>query len=113
MEHSYDYCFLRHTILLQQPVSGTDDFGEPQLAFETARRVRASIEPLRGREYFAAQQIHSEITHKIVLRYLPGLAATWRVRFGTRIFQIAAARNLNEQGRWLELLCIERNPEGT
>ena len=72
--------------------------------------VWASVEPLSGREALIAAQLHASTTHKIVIRYqsaLSALAASWRVLWGARVFDIIERRNLDERKRTLELICVE------
>ena len=76
--------------------------------------VWASIEPLTGRELQSAQQIVSEVTHKITIRFLPGIRAKMAVSFKgpggeLREFQIMDIENPNETSKMLVLLCMERD----
>lgn len=67
----------------------------------------ASIEPLRGRELFLAQQIKSDVTHKITLRFIHGLTDAKRIRFGQRYFNIMQVLNFEERGIQLEIMAKE------
>lgn len=46
-----------------------NDFGEPISTWQKFAEVWAAIEPLTGREYWAQQQVQSEITVRIRIRY--------------------------------------------
>lgn len=50
----------------------------------------AAIEPLRGNEFFAAQQVQSEATSKITLRYVAGITPDMRIVHGSRIYEITS-----------------------
>lgn len=67
----------------------------------------ASIEPLIGREYMAAKQMQADVTHKIRMRYIPGLTTTMRIVFGTRVFEIESILNVQERNRELVIMATE------
>lgn len=71
--------------------------------------TRAKIGTMVGKELEAAQQVVSEVTHKITIRYRPGIFARQVVLYGDRFFTIEYVSNVNERNVKLELLCIERN----
>ncbi len=81
---------LRHRIYLQSKVVTRDAFGSEVITYKTEnpRPIFAGIEPLTAREYFASQQMKSQVTHKVILRYYPGVQTDWRVLYGTRQFNI-------------------------
>jgi SPP1 family predicted phage head-tail adaptor len=109
MEHGE----LRHTVTLQRPEvpAPQDTAGQPIVAYLDVLAVKASIEQLSARERFTAEQYQASATHRIRMHYRPALAgidATWRVIYGTRIFELAAPpNNVFERNRIIELLCIE------
>ena len=71
--------------------------------------VPAAVEPLRGREFYAARQFNAEVTHRIILRKESRVVRA-RDRFvvNGRIFDIDSVRDLEERGAWLELICTEK-----
>ncbi|MBT8199585.1 MAG: phage head closure protein [Acidimicrobiia bacterium] len=74
--------------------------------------VWAQIMPLSGKELFEAQQIRSDTSHKIRIRFLRGLRPTdHRIVYGDRIFNIDAVTNTEERDREMILMCTERNPD--
>lgn len=68
----------------------------------------ASIEPIRGREYWAAAQTQAEVTHTIRMRFTDGVTPDMRIRYGERIFEIVVVRNLDEENRITEILAMEK-----
>lgn len=104
---------LRHRIQIQQPDEARDDFGGQVPTWTTIAVVWADIQPVTGREYFSAQQINAELSHKILIRFQSGIQPTQRVLYGAREFDIHAVINTGERNRELLLLCSERNPEAT
>lgn len=96
---------LRHLITIQRLVAGSPQqkpSGEPDVSWGTfLANVSASIEPLRGRELFAAQEHHSEVTTRIRLRYREGIEAAMRVVFEGLYYDILVV--LDKQMRHVEL----------
>ena len=85
-------------------------YGEQGPDWQTVATVWASVEPLSGRELWQAQQVVSEVTHRVRLRHnaYPGLTPKHRFRVGgSRILGIAHCLNLEERNREWECLCAE------
>lgn len=98
---------LNHRIELQSQASGQSSTGQPNGAWSTYDTVWASIEPISGREYFNASGERAEVTHKIKLRSGPSVLPKHRALFGSRVFNIRSVLNLEERGRWLQLMVTE------
>lgn len=99
---------LRHKIDLQQKSATRDSFGSEVATWTTKATVRAAIEPLSGREYFMAYQVQSEVTHKITIRYYGGgITPGWRIKFGTRVFDILSVINIEEKNQTMILMAKE------
>ena len=75
--------------------------------WRTVTKWWASIDPLSGRELQYAQQTHADARVKIRMWYYEGLAPDYRIKFGTRYFNILDVRNLDELGEISECLCVE------
>lgn len=74
----------------------------------TNGEVWASVEPLTSHERFEAQAIDSKITHRVRIRYWPGLKGAHRLKWGTRILELKGEPiNVNEANVEFELLCGE------
>lgn len=104
---------LRHRIEIQAPGTTQNDYGEILPAWSHFASVWAAIEPISGREYFAAQQMQAEVSHRIRIRYISGVVPTMRILHGLRVFSIESVQNRDERDRELVLLCAERNPDPT
>jgi len=99
---------LRHRITIQQPIEIRNEVGEViQSAWQDFTTVWAAIEPLRGREYFDAQQINAEVTSRIRIRYRPGIKPKMRVVYGERIFDIQSVIDVEERHKEIHLMCKE------
>ena len=98
---------LRHRIELQEKTTGRDSFGSEVEQWNTKATVWASVEPIAGREYFLAQQVQSEVTHRIRIRYYAGLQSDWRIRFGTKLFDILSIIDFEERHVEMQIMCKE------
>ncbi|MFC1121884.1 phage head closure protein [Pasteurella multocida] len=99
---------LRHRITLQKQVNTLNEYGASVTEWHDVKTIWAEVRPLAGREYFSAQQVQSEVTTQIFIRYLPEILPTMRVKFGERFFEIVSVINANEQNIYLQLMCKER-----
>lgn len=84
-----------------------DDIGGYDNAWSLVVQTWMAIEPLRGLEAIGGQQIEARVTHKVTLRYFPGITAAMRVNFGGRLFNIRDVRVLREVRHVMELMCEE------
>ncbi|OOH89534.1 head-tail adaptor protein [Pasteurellaceae bacterium 15-036681] len=98
---------LRHRIKIQTLSNRPNDYGATIAEWRDKYHVWAEVKPLSGREFFGSNQIHSEATTQIWLRYIPNIDRTMRVKFNQRLFEIVAVINYKEQNRTLLLQCKE------
>jgi SPP1 family predicted phage head-tail adaptor len=98
---------LRHRIAIERVTETRDTDGSVIETWSTYATVQASIDPLSGREYFAAQSVQADLTHRIVMRYLSGIVPKMRVKYGSRIFDILSVINVSERNGELQLMCRE------
>jgi len=92
---------LRQVITIQQNTPGKDTRGGPTEAWTTFKTVRARIEPKTGYERWAANQIYSEATGSIIMRYVPGVTAKMRAVMSAgganRVFEFLPPLNTEEK----------------
>jgi SPP1 family predicted phage head-tail adaptor len=101
---------LRHEIKIVDLVNTQDSFGGNAIDNETPfATVWAEVLDLSGRELEAAQQKVSQVTHRIMMRWIPGVRAKQNVWFDDRQFQIEDVQDPDERRKILYLLCIERD----
>ena len=98
---------LRHRITLLRQVNEVNDYGASTQTWMIVATVWADVRPLSGREYFSAQQVQSEVTTQIWLRYLDGIMPTMLVKFGKRTLEIVSVLNMQERNVSLQLMCKE------
>ena len=109
---------LRRRVAIQSRSVTLDSWGQQIAAWDDVlTNCPAAIEALAGNERLVALQIHSEITHKVTIRYnaafsIPADVGSWRITYASRIFNIHAAMNPDEKNRWIEIMCSEGLNDG-
>ena len=91
---------MRHTVAVQRLEGGRNEYGEPAV-------VRASIQPVSGRDFAAALQEQAEVTHKVTIRYNPAVKASMRVLYGERVLTILHIIDNWELHHEMVLMCRE------
>lgn len=98
---------LRNRVTIESYAKSRDGYGAEVETWSRFADVWASVEPLIGREYLAAKQIQAEVTHKIRMRYIEGLAPTMRIVWGTRTFEIVSIINVSERNKEIVIMATE------
>jgi SPP1 family predicted phage head-tail adaptor len=101
---------LRHKIALQSRSTSLSGEGIPVETWTDvagASSVPASLEPLKGHEYFQAAAVAAENTIPVTIRYRPGVTAALRILYGTRILNIRNVVDVEERHIKLILMCEE------
>lgn len=98
---------LRHRVKIQVPVTARNGLGEQITTWSTLATLWGSVEPLRGREFFDAEQVQSEISHRVRIRFYDGITAQMRVLHEARILQIQSVIDVNERHKEMQLMCRE------
>lgn len=98
---------MRHKITIQRLGSARNEFGEPEDNWEEVAVVRASIQPVSGRDFMAAMKEQAEVTHKVTIRYNQAVNASMRVLYGKRVLTILHVIDTWEQHREMALMCRE------
>jgi len=98
---------LRHRVSIQEPVEARNSYNEVITTWALVAVVWGSVAPLAGREFFAAEHVQSEITHRVRLRYRAGITSEMRVVYAGRVLMIQSVIDRGERRRELELMCRE------
>ena len=98
---------LRHrvTIALRQDVP--DAFTGLDETHVQPAPVWAGLFPVGGATWIGSRQVGDAITHRIVIRYRPGITADHEVTKGARRFRIRRVSDWEERGRWTLMDCEE------
>ena len=98
---------LRERVTVQVASGTTNALGETVLAWSDSSAVWASVEGVSAREALTAGQQETTVTHKVRMRYLPGLTQQMRFSWRSRTLEIIS---LLEHGHRTEheAICEER-----
>lgn len=112
-------------ITIQRRSATKDDYGQQLDAWSEVATVWANVKPKvkpsGGREELRAMAIEPELTYTVVVRYTASLlppiaAAAMRISYqtptGTRLLNITAARDLDEERRFIIFDCTEGSLDG-
>jgi len=100
---------LRHRITFQQRTTTQNSYGELTETWADYATRWASVEPLKGREYFSAKQTQAEVDVRFRCRYLSGLnTADFRIKYGSRIYDIVSIINVDERNKELIIMAKEK-----
>jgi SPP1 family predicted phage head-tail adaptor len=71
----------------------------------------ASIEPMTAREIYQAHDVEADVTHRITMyadSVSRNMSTKYRIRYGSRFFNIFQIRNVQERNRMLEIVVKEQ-----
>jgi len=108
-------------ITLQRRSAVKDDYGQELDTWSDVATVWGNVKPIGGREKLRAMAIGSHLTHTVATRYnlalLPPIGvAAMRISYptpaGVRLLNITAARDLDEERRFIVFDCTEGSLDG-
>lgn len=94
-------------ITIQSRTIAQDGFGAAVSTWSDVATVWANVEPLTGVEGWQSQQVRPELSHKISIRFYPGLSSTHRLKFGSRILNIESVIDVESRGIEHLVMCKE------
>ena len=97
---------LRERITVQIASGSTNTLGETVLSWSSSSSVWASVEGVSARESLTAGQQDVSITHRIRMRYLPGLTQNMRFAWRNRTLEIVSLLEHNNRSEH-EAICVE------
>ena len=98
---------LNRRVTLQVRSSTQDTYGQALDTWTDWATCWAKIDQLSGNEMVVAQAVNAALTHKVTIRYRPGVLASMRLLYGTRIFNIGSVVEPETAHVSLELTCGE------
>lgn len=105
---------MRHRVTFQSFTGAVDSFGDPlqgdDSQWENVATLWAAIDPVSGKEFYAAQQSQSEVSHKVRCRFRSGLTTAMRIKYGSRLFKILSVIDWEERHESLLIMCKELVP---
>lgn len=100
---------LRERVTVQVASGTTNALGETVLAWSDSSAVWASVEGVSAREALLAGQQETTVSHRIRLRYLPGLTQQMRFSWRGRTLDIISLLEHNNRSEH-EAVCQEQVP---
>ena len=98
---------LRERVTVQVASGTTNALGETVLAWSDSSAVWASVEGVSAREALTAGQQETTVTHKVRMRYLPGLTQQMRFSWRSRTLEIVSLLEHGHRSEH-EAICEER-----
>lgn len=100
---------LDRRITLQAPSGSSDVYGQPSTTYAEVATVWASYKPVTLREYAVSRQAEAAVDATFRIRWRGDVQATWRILFGTLVFDIQSYVEIGRKGG-LEILARARQP---
>ena len=97
----------RFRVRFERASVSADDFGEPDQSWTELCTSWGLIQPLKGTERFAANQVQSDVDHRIVVRSrreLKDLAPDDRATWNGQVFDIRAVIFRDHTRKEIEIL---------
>ena len=103
---------LRHRVAIETQTDTTDSMGGFTTTWAPYRgmeRTPAAIWPIRSKEMINSGKLELEVTHRIRIRYRPGITSKMRINWAdrSRVFNIISIINPDERNIMLEMLVTE------
>lgn len=98
---------MKHRIEIQEPIEVKDAYGGITTTYTTRRTCWSKITPMTGKEIYKFQKFDMRISHSVKLYYYSALEPSWRIKYGTRYFNIISIINDEEDNKSMSLLCEE------
>lgn len=97
---------MRERVTVQIASQSTNSFGEAVLSWSNSTSVWANVQGVTARESLGLGQQEIAITHRVKMRYLPGLTQNMRFAWRGRTLDIVSL--LEQQNRSVhEVICQE------
>jgi len=98
---------MKRVISIQQKAKVKDSVGSWSETWSEVIKTRAAIWPVSAGEQVKNQQVENQITHKVRIRYQAGIIPEMHIVYNSRVFEIISIINVQEENRWLDLICTE------
>lgn len=98
---------LRHRVTLQSNSPTVADSGARSDSWSDEATVWAAAENAGGGESLQEDQVQATLGMVWRIRYYSGVKAGWRVKFGTRYFDVNHVEDVNERNIEMRLHCTE------
>lgn len=97
---------LRERVTVQIASGTTNSLGETVLTWANSTGVWAAVDGVSAREALAAGKQETTVTHRVRLRYLPGLTQNMRFAWRNRTLEIVSLLEHGNRSEH-EAICVE------
>lgn len=98
---------LKHRVVIALRSDVPDAFTGLDAVFSNPRSVWAGLFPVSGATWLGSQQVGTQVTHRIVVRFQPGITSNHEITKGLRRFRISRVSDWEERGIWTVMECEE------
>lgn len=102
---------LNKRITIQKSISYKDEHQISKSRWEDYKTVWCNINNLFGKEFWEAKQLNMENTIVFTIRYSKDFAEMtsneYRIKWGTRFFNISFIDNIRYENTWLKIKAVE------
>jgi len=98
--------YFPHNVIIERATETQDSVGQVKQTFSTHATRRCRINPVKVDPTVNGPEMMTIGTHEIEMHYF-NIRETDRLKYGSRIFNIVEAINVNEEGRYTRLLVKE------
>lgn len=99
---------MRHRVAIERATVTQNSYGEEILSWGVWKWRWARVQPVSSREFLEARAQGAEVSHRVEMRAVEGITPEMRLRHKGRILEIVQpARDIEEAGKKIELLCRE------
>jgi len=101
----YNAGMLKEPVTFQRLVRTSDSAGGFSQAWQTLANspTRAHVKSLSGSERFASARVEATATHRVVVRYFPGLTEADAILIRGKRANIRFINNVDFEDKWLEI----------
>lgn len=94
-------------VSLQRRATGQGPRGQALESWQTVvQSMWAGVEPMRGRDYFAAGQMQVPTDVRVVIRWRAGVEPGMRIVDGDQVYEIVMPVDVGGRRVTLELMCV-------
>lgn len=98
---------LRHRITIQKRQISRDEEGNSIETWVDLVTIWSAVEPIRGREYWAASAVQAENDIRIRIRHRRDITTEMRVIYHNRVYNIRSVIDVNELHKETHLIVRE------
>jgi SPP1 family predicted phage head-tail adaptor len=97
---------MKHRITIERKEVTRNSIGDEVVEWVKVAKLWASVEPTRGREFFASAQMQGSVDHRVTTWYRKDITRDMRVIWEGQPLDIVSVINVLGQQQSMELMCV-------